>query len=50
MIGYRLQEEEDQVILKWYKNHPENYYLKITIFLSGIGSGIDLKIQLRWLV
>ena len=40
---------DSHVILKWFKNHPENHYLKIAILwlASAAASLNDLKIQLR---
>ncbi len=42
-----------QVILKWSKNHAENYYLKIAILWADMASAVaslnDLKIQLWFL-
>ena len=37
------------VNLKWFKNHPENHYLKIAILWASVAAASlnDLKIQLK---
>ncbi len=52
----KLDAGDSQVILKWSKNHPENHYLKIAIFLVALAvaseadSLHDLKIQLIYII